>query len=62
MEKNLPGLPLSEVHDLGDGRIEDRSGGFDLLPEERLPEYRGALGRRCRRTSVDNPSGSLDSG
>ena len=34
MEKNLPRLALREVHDLRDGRIEDRSRAFDLHAEE----------------------------
>ena len=62
MEKNLSGFAFREVHDLGDGRIEDRPGGFDLLSEERLPEHRGPLGRRRRRTGVDDPARPLDSG
>ena len=38
MEKNLPRLALREVHDLRDGRIEDRPRAFDFHAEERLPE------------------------
>jgi hypothetical protein len=62
MKKNLARLTRREVHDLGDGRIEDRSGAFDFLTEEGLPKHRRARGRRRRRTCVDHPTGSLDSG
>ena len=34
MEKDLPRLALREVHDLRDGRIEDRPRAFDLHAEE----------------------------
>ena len=62
MEKNLPRLTLREVHDLRDGRIEDRPRAFDLHAEERLPEYRRPRGGRRWRASVDDPTGALDSG
>ena len=34
MEKDLPRLALREMHDLRDGRIEDRPGAFDFRAEE----------------------------
>jgi hypothetical protein len=62
MEKNLARFACREVHDLSDGRIEDRPGAFDFHPEERLPKHRRARGGRRRRTSVDNPTGAVDTG
>ena len=34
MEKDLPRLAFREMHDLRDGRIEDRPGAFDFRAEE----------------------------
>ena len=61
MEKNLPRLAFREVHNLGDGRIEDRARAFDFLTEEGLPQHRRARRWRRRRTRVDDPARPLDS-